>query len=109
MSKESNPVNQTAPAAAPATAPAHQNITGLPTAELPPVQPVSRPLSHAERNAGGYKPKSIGYPVERPDMTWHDLTPEQRQSWMRNHENKWKQRFGRQGGDMQPDLQLSRG
>lgn len=45
----------------------------------------------------GYVKVSRGYPVQ-PGQTWHDLTPAQRNEWMRNHENRWKTKFIQQEG-----------
>ncbi len=52
--------------------------------------------------------ESRGYPVE-PGQTWHDLSREQRQAWMYNHENRWKKRYAAQGSSMKPDMGWTRG
>lgn len=56
----------------------------------------------------GYVKKSRGYPVQE-GQTWHDLTPQQRNEWFGNHENRWKTRFGIGERDMQPSQSWTRG
>lgn len=60
---------------------------------------------------GDYKKHNLGYPVQE-GQNWHDLTPNQRQQWFRNHEQRWKQRMNekQQGrGGMQPSLSFGQG
>lgn len=60
---------------------------------------------------GNYKKHNLGYPVQE-GQNWHDLTPNQRQQWFRNHEQRWKQRMNekQQGrGGMQPSLSFGQG
>lgn len=56
----------------------------------------------------GYKRLSRGFPVE-DGQNWHHLTQDQRQQWMRNHESRWKGKFGIAAGDAQPMESWTRG
>jgi hypothetical protein len=56
-----------------------------------PSVPVKATTQSFEANRG-YVKRNIGYPVE-PGQTWHDLTMEQRQDWMRQRENSWRMKF----------------
>jgi hypothetical protein len=60
-------------------------------------------------NRGTYTPANIGFPVDSPDKTWHDLTPQQRKEWFDKHEQRWKTRFGRSSGDAQANMNWTRG
>lgn len=60
---------------------------------------------------GVYKRHNLGFPVQ-PGQTWHDLTPNQRAHWFRNHENAWRKKMNeRTGGNMgmQPSLTFGQG
>lgn len=78
------------------------------------IEAPAAPLPHAPQvNQGfssnpGYVRQSRGYPVQ-PGQTWHDLTPAQRQEWMRNHESRWKSKFGLQNVGVQANLNWTRG
>ena len=72
-------------------------------AAVAPGGAAGKPLHHAP-----YVSKSKGYPVQ-PGQTWHDLTPQQRNEWFANHENRWKQRFQAQNSSVQAMPSWTRG
>lgn len=57
-----------------------------------------------------YGKKPVGWFVEtQPDVTWADLSQEQRMASAHAHEQKWKKRYNTQLGSVQASHNFSRG
>jgi hypothetical protein len=72
----------------------------------PSVQTVQNPSKVL--NSANYVSKIVGFPVE-PGQDWRHLTPEQRNQWFRQHENKWKTRFGATNRGVEANMNWTRG
>ncbi len=71
----------------------------------------SHPIVPQGLKNGVYTRHNLGYPVQQ-GQTWHDLSPNQRQQWFRNHENAWRKKMNQRAGglsDLQPSLTFGQG